>query len=149
MADLPLKGVRVIDLCVVWAGPFATMLLGDLGAEVIKPENPFVFQPMTRGAMARPPRQLLTAVVAWSGGLPDNDPGRHPWNYNPTFVSVYRNKKSFTVDLRRPEGMDVLRRLVQVSDVVVENNAVDTPVPNLARYAAAVGLRIDVKVSAA
>ncbi|HET9199643.1 MAG TPA: CoA transferase, partial [Dehalococcoidia bacterium] len=123
MADLPLKGVRVIDLCVVWAGPFATMLLGDLGAEVIKPENPFVFQPMTRGAMARPPRQLLMAVAAWSGGLPDNDPGRHPWNYNPTFVSVYRNKKSFTVDLRRPEGMDVLRRLVEVSDVVVENNA--------------------------
>ncbi|HET9201109.1 MAG TPA: CoA transferase [Dehalococcoidia bacterium] len=126
MAELPLKGVRVIDLCVVWAGPFATMLLGDLGAEVIKPENPFVFQPMTRGAMARPPRQLLMAVAAWSGGLPDNDPGRHPWNYNPTFVSVYRNKKSFTVDLRRPEGMDVLRRLVEVSDVVVENNAVDT-----------------------
>jgi benzylsuccinate CoA-transferase BbsF subunit len=126
MADLPLKGVRVIDLCVVWAGPFATMLLGDLGAEVIKVENPFVFQPMTRGAMARPPAPVLRAMNAWGGGVPGNEPGQRPWNYNPTFVQIYRNKHSFTVDLRRPEGLDILRRLVEVSDVVVENNAVDT-----------------------
>ena len=46
------------------------MLLGDLGAEVIKPENPFVFQPMTRGAMARPPQILLERSAAWAGGLP-------------------------------------------------------------------------------
>ncbi|MCC6383078.1 MAG: CoA transferase [Dehalococcoidia bacterium] len=124
--DKPLKGVRVIDLCVVWAGPFATMLLADLGAEVIKPENPFVFQPMTRGAMARPPAAFLQAAVAWNGGLPGNVPGERPWNYNPTFVSLYRNKKSFTVDLRQPEGMDILRRLVAVSDVVYENNATGT-----------------------
>ncbi|MGI8927120.1 MAG: CaiB/BaiF CoA transferase family protein [Tepidiformaceae bacterium] len=124
--EKPLAGVRVIDLCVVWAGPFATMLMGDLGAEVIKPENPFVFQPMTRGAMARPPQMLLNAAAAWAGGLPGNVPGERPWNYNPTFVSLYRNKKSFTVDLRRPEGMEVLRKLVAVSDVVYENNATGT-----------------------
>jgi crotonobetainyl-CoA:carnitine CoA-transferase CaiB-like acyl-CoA transferase len=122
----PLEGVRVIDLCVVWAGPFATMLMGDLGAEIIKPENPFVFQPMTRGAMAHPPAMMLRAASAWGGGYPRNEPGEKPWNYNPTFVSLYRNKKSFTVDLRRPEGMDVLRRLVAVSDVVYENNATGT-----------------------
>jgi crotonobetainyl-CoA:carnitine CoA-transferase CaiB-like acyl-CoA transferase len=126
MTHKPLEGVRVIDLCVVWAGPFATMLLGDLGAEVIKPENPFVFQPMTRGAMARPPQILLERSIAWSGGLPRNEVGPRPWNYNPTFVSLYRNKKSFTVDLRRPEGKDILRRLVAISDVVYENNAVGT-----------------------
>jgi benzylsuccinate CoA-transferase BbsF subunit len=126
VADLPLKGVRVIDLCVVWAGPFCTLLLGDLGAEVIKVENPYVFQPMTRGAMARPPAQALPAAVAWSGGYPNGQPGPRPWNYCPTFVQVYRNKKSFTVDLRRPEGMGILRRLVEKSDVVVDNNAVDT-----------------------
>ncbi|GIW13826.1 MAG: CoA transferase [Tepidiforma sp.] len=126
MTPKPLDGVRVIDLCVVWAGPFATMLLGDLGAEVIKPENPFVFQPMTRGAMARPPQILLERSIAWSGGLPRNEVGPRPWNYNPTFVSLYRNKKSFTVDLRRPEGKDILRRLVAISDVVYENNAVGT-----------------------
>ena len=126
MTQKPLEGVRVIDLCVVWAGPFATMLLGDLGAEIIKPENPFVFQPMTRGAMARPPQMLLSNAIAWSGGLPRNEVGDRPWDYNPTFVSLYRNKKSFTVDLRRPEGLDVLRRLVAESDVVYENNATGT-----------------------
>ena len=126
MGDLPLKGVRVIDLAVVWAGPFCSLLLGDLGAEVIKAENPYVFQPMTRGAMARPPAYALQAVVAWSGGYPRNEPGPRPWNYCPTFVQMYRNKKSFTVDLRRPEGMDILRRLVEKSDIVIDNNAVDT-----------------------
>jgi benzylsuccinate CoA-transferase BbsF subunit len=122
----PLDGIRVIDLCVVWAGPFATMLLGDLGAEIIKPENPFVFQPMTRGAIAHPPQILLDRSAAWAGGLPNGVVGEKPWNYNPTFVSLYRNKKSFTVDLRQREGMDVLRRLVAVSDVVYENNATGT-----------------------
>jgi crotonobetainyl-CoA:carnitine CoA-transferase CaiB-like acyl-CoA transferase len=126
MSPKPLEGIRVIDLCVVWAGPFATMLMADLGAEVIKPENPFVFQPMTRGAMARPPEGLLKASHAWGGGTPGSVPGKAPWNYSPTFVSLYRNKRSFTVDLRRPEGMDVLRRLVAVSDVVYENNATGT-----------------------
>lgn len=126
MSPKPLEGVRVIDMCVVWAGPFATMILGDLGAEIIKPENPFVFQPMTRGAMARPPAPLLQASIAWGGGYPNNEPGERPWNYCPTFVSIYRNKKSFTVDLRRAEGMDVLRRLVETSDVLYENNATGT-----------------------
>ncbi|MBA4180244.1 MAG: hypothetical protein C0506_06595 [Anaerolinea sp.] len=126
MTPKPLEGIRIIDMCVVWAGPFATMQLGDLGAEIIKPENPFVFQPMTRGAMARPPKFLLERSAAWAGGLPGNDPGARPWNYNPTFVSLYRNKKSFTVDLRRAEGLDVFRRLVAASDVVYENNATGT-----------------------
>jgi benzylsuccinate CoA-transferase BbsF subunit len=126
MSKKPLEGVRVIDLCVVWAGPFATMLMGDLGAEIIKVESPFVFQPMTRGAVARPPQFLLNASIAWGGGYPDNVPGDRPWNYSPTFVSLYRNKKSFCTDLRSPEGLDVLRRLVEVSDVVYENNATGT-----------------------
>jgi crotonobetainyl-CoA:carnitine CoA-transferase CaiB-like acyl-CoA transferase len=123
---LPLEGVRVVDLCVVWAGPFATMLLGDLGADVIKAENPFVWQPMTRGAMARPPQFLLQGGLAWGTGYPDGVPGDRPWNYCPTFVSIYRNKKSFGVDLRTREGLDVLARLVAVSDVVYENNATGT-----------------------
>ena len=126
MNPKPLEGIRVIDLCVVWAGPFGTMLLADLGAEIIKPENPFVFQPMTRGAMARPPQILADTAIAWSGGLPGGKVGDRPWDYNPTFVSLYRNKKSFTVDLRRPEGLDVLRRLVAQSDIVYENNATGT-----------------------
>ena len=125
-SNMPLSGYRVLDLCVVWAGPFATMLLGDLGAEVIKPENPFVFQPMTRGAVARPPAAMLAMANAWGGGYPRNEPGVHPWNHSPTFVSLYRNKKSFTVDLRRKEGLEILARLVAKSDIVYENNATGT-----------------------
>ncbi|MCE7927814.1 MAG: CoA transferase [Dehalococcoidia bacterium] len=126
MTPKPLEGIRVIDFCVVWAGPFATMLLGDLGAEIIKPENPNVFQPLTRGPMARPPAAYLLNTIAWAGGMPRNEPGSRPWDYSPTFVSLYRNKKSFTVDTRAPEGMEALRRLVAVSDVFYENNAVGT-----------------------
>ena len=50
----PLEGVRVVDLTVVWSGPFATMLLADMGAEVIRVENPFVLPPTTKGYHPRP-----------------------------------------------------------------------------------------------
>lgn len=126
MNPKPLEGIRVIDLCVVWAGPFATMLLGDLGAEIIKPENGHVWQPMTRGAMAHPPKFLLEKSAAWAGSMPNNDLPERPFDCSPTFVSLYRNKKSFTVDLRTPEGLDILARLVAKSDVVYENNATGT-----------------------
>jgi crotonobetainyl-CoA:carnitine CoA-transferase CaiB-like acyl-CoA transferase len=124
--QLPLEGVRVVDLCVVWAGTFATLLLGDLGAEIIKVENPFVMAPMTRGTRARPSQALLDALPAAAGALPRGQPGPRPWNYNPTFVSLYRNKKSFTVDWRNDEGREIVGRLVAKSDVVVENNATET-----------------------
>jgi crotonobetainyl-CoA:carnitine CoA-transferase CaiB-like acyl-CoA transferase len=126
MARLPLEGVRVVDFCVVWAGPFCTMLLGDLGAEVIKVENPFVMQPMTRGTRARVPKEMLPHVAASVGGYPNNDPGPRPWNYTPSFVQLYRNKKSMTVDWRRPEGRAIIDRLIAQTDVVVENNAPGT-----------------------
>ena len=123
---LPLEGVRVIDLCVVWAGPFATLTLGDLGAEVLKAENCHVMQPMTRGTLARPSKELIARLPPAAGGYPENDPGPRPWNYNPTFVQLFRNKKSFTVDLRTEEGRDIFGRVVAKSDVVVENNATET-----------------------
>ncbi len=123
---LPLEGVRVVDLCVVWAGTFATLLLADLGAEVIKVENPFVWPPMTRGTRARPTQALLDASPAAGGAYPNGEPGPRPWNYNPTFVSLFRNKKSFTVDWRSDEGKDLVGRLIAKSDAVVENNATET-----------------------
>ena len=126
MAKLPLEGVRVVDFCVVWAGPFATMLLGDLGAEVIKVENPREMQPLTRGARARVARELAQMAAPAVGGYPNGDPGRRPWNYCPTFVQLYRNKKSFTADWRRHDGRQIIQRLIAKSDVVVENNAPGT-----------------------
>ena len=123
---LPLDGIRVLDLCVVWAGPFATLLLGDLGAEVLKAENPHVMQPMTRGTLAHPSKELINRLAPAAGGYPENDPGPRPWNYNPTFVQLYRNKKSFTVDLRTEEGRDLFGRVVAQADVVLENNATET-----------------------
>ena len=91
---LPLDGVRVIDLCVVWAGPFSTLLLGDLGAEVLKAENPHVMQPMTRGTLAHPTKEYAAMIPPAAGGYPRNDPAPRAFNYNPTFVQLYRNKKS-------------------------------------------------------
>jgi len=123
---LPLEGIRVIDFCVVWAGPFSTLLLGDLGAEVIKVENPHLMQPMTRGTIARPSKELLARIAPAAGGYPDNEPGPRPWNYNPTFVQLFRNKKSVTMDLRTDEGKEILGRLVAKSDALVENNATET-----------------------
>ena len=119
---LPLDGIRVLDLTMVWAGPYTTMLLGDLGADVIRIEDPRLYNG-TRGAMPRPPKSHLDNL-GWLCAYPDDEPGEHPWNRNAFFNIHARNKRSATVDLLRPEGMDAFLRLVEQADVVVENNAV-------------------------
>jgi benzylsuccinate CoA-transferase BbsF subunit len=124
--NLPLSGVRVVDLTVVWAGPFGTMLLADLGAEVIKVENVHVWQPMTRGAVARPPKALMGQGPAWTSGYPDDEPGDRPWNRCPTFISLYRNKRSVTMDVRIPEGRKPFEDLIRTADIVYENNVSET-----------------------
>jgi crotonobetainyl-CoA:carnitine CoA-transferase CaiB-like acyl-CoA transferase len=92
-----LGGVRVLDLSRVLAGPYCTMFLGDLGAEVVKIEQPGVGDD-TRGW--GPP---------FAGGE------------SAYFLSVNRNKKSLTLDLKAPEGKELLRRLAQKADVLIEN----------------------------
>src|SRR3954470_6491268 len=92
-----LDGVRVVDLTTSIAGPSSTMLLADMGAEVVKIERPTV------GDDAR----------AW--GPPFLD-GESLW-----FASVNRNKKSVALDFSAAEGLDVLHRLVRTADVVVVN----------------------------
>jgi len=122
----PLEGVRICDFTVVWAGQSATMYLADLGADCIKVENPFLWNPMTRAAAPRILPQQAAAIPPWMGGHPNSDPGPHPWNNCPAFIHVLRNKKSFTVDSRRPEGLALVQTLVRVSDVIAENLAIGT-----------------------
>ena len=119
---LPLGGIRVLDLTVVWAGPACTMYLGDLGAEVIRVDNPYVFPTATRGLMPRPPREINPELGPLSG-YPDHDPGRRPWNRQNLFSAHARGKLSCTLDPRTELGRSTLHRLVQQTDVIVENNS--------------------------
>jgi crotonobetainyl-CoA:carnitine CoA-transferase CaiB-like acyl-CoA transferase len=94
---LPLEGVRILDLSRVLAGPYATMVLGDLGADVIKVEHP------ERGDDTRhwgPP---------FTGGE------------SAYFLSVNRNKRSISADLKEPEDLEKIKQLAAGADVVIEN----------------------------
>jgi len=94
----PLAGVRVVDCSTVLAGPYCTMVLGDLGADVIKIEPPDG-----------------DATRAW--GPPWAADGRTATYY----IAINRNKRSLRLDLRQEAGREVLRRLLHGADVVVEN----------------------------
>lgn len=89
-----LEGIRVVELASYVTGPFASLLLADLGAEVVKVEQPGQGDPF-RG---------------WGEKL-----------YSATFCSLNRNKKSVTLDIRRDEGRDIVLKLAAGSDVMIEN----------------------------
>ncbi len=101
----PLRGIRVIDCSTVLAGPFATMLLGDLGADVVKVEPPE--GDTTRGW--GPP---------WVGSV---EKGTRTAAY---YLAINRNKRSIRLDLSTDDGREVLRRLLRGADAVVENHRV-------------------------
>lgn len=122
---LPLEGIRICDFTAVWAGQTATMYLADMGAECIKVENPYIWNPMTRAASPRINAALAQMLPPWIAGHPP-EPGPRPWNNSPAFIQVLRNKKSFTVDSRRPEGLAIVEQLVRMSDIVAENLALGT-----------------------
>ena len=124
LGPLPLRGVRILDLTVVWAGPYATMHLGDFGAEVIRVESTQHFPNNTRGAVAHPSPALVEASRNSGAGYPDDEVGERPYNRFAGFNAHARNKLSMTVDLRRPEGQEVFARLVRASDGLIENNLV-------------------------
>jgi Predicted acyl-CoA transferases/carnitine dehydratase len=98
----PLSGLLIVDCSTVLAGPYCTMLLGDLGADVVKVEPPD--GDATRGW--GPP---------WVGSEAD---GTRTAAY---YLAVNRNKRSIRLDLKTPDGAEVLRRLLARGDVVVEN----------------------------
>lgn len=103
---LPLTGIRVLDLSYVFAVPYMAGLLSDLGAEVIKIEAPHKLD-QTRGRAFGP--------------YLDNDPAQDPWNRSGIFYVVNRGKRSLAMDLSRPEGQEIFRELVAMSDIVLEN----------------------------
>lgn len=97
-----LQGLRVLDLSRVLAGPYCTMILGDYGADVIKVEAP------GRGDDTRgwgPP---------WAG------------EESAYFLAINRNKRSLSVNLKHPEGLSIVQKLAQKSDVLIENFKVGT-----------------------
>ena len=98
MTQLPLSGVRVLDISQVMAGPYACMLLGDLGADVIKIEPPGTGD-QTRGSM----------------GFKMKGPD------SLGFLNMNRNKRSVTLDLKSEAGKQVLLRMVKDADILVEN----------------------------
>lgn len=122
MDGLPLEGIRVVTLTVVWAGPFAEMLLADWGAEVIRVESTQQLLSVSRGALARPPH---VAVVNASpqASYKDNEAGKRPWNRMARFNYHARNKLGCTMDLMQPKGKDLFKQLIAKSDVFIENNS--------------------------
>ena len=121
---LPLEGIRILDFTVVWAGPFATQLLAEWGAEVIRVESTKFFPSTTRGTLARPSKELVQQ--GGIGGYPNKDPGERPWNRAALFNVHARNKLSMTVDLTTEEGQEIFANLVSKSDGLIENNAIAT-----------------------
>jgi crotonobetainyl-CoA:carnitine CoA-transferase CaiB-like acyl-CoA transferase len=100
---LPLAGLRIVDMAMGWAGPLATRQMADLGAEVIKIEG--------------------RAYPDWWRGHDYSDQAirDHVHETRLNFNALNRNKTGITLDLTRPEGADLARRLVATADAVVEN----------------------------
>jgi crotonobetainyl-CoA:carnitine CoA-transferase CaiB-like acyl-CoA transferase len=118
----PLAGLRILDVTVALAGPFATMLLADLGAEVIKVDSLQHYSQPSRGPR-HPPRDDVPASFSFRRDYADSDPGTDPWNRISWFNPHARNKRNITMDLTRADGRELFLRLVEQSDGFVENNA--------------------------
>jgi crotonobetainyl-CoA:carnitine CoA-transferase CaiB-like acyl-CoA transferase len=114
----PLAGVTVVDLTRILAGPFCTQILGDMGADVIKIERP---------GSGDDTRRFGPPFLKDADG---NDTSESAY-----FMSCNRNKRSVALDIAKPEGQAVVRRLIGQADVVMENFRVG----NLARYGLSYG----------
>src|SRR5258708_32331805 len=92
----PLTGIRIVDLTRVVAGPFCTMMLGDMGAEVLKIEEP------RHGDDSR----AWAPFIEGTGSF---------------YLALNRSKKSVALDLKTPDGAEALTRLIETADVLIEN----------------------------
>ena len=120
MTALPLEGIRVVDLTVVWAGPGGTALLGDLGAEVIRVED---INRSSRQIPATVSVERLANIGYHARTYVDGDPGQRPYERCSSFNWHARNKLSVTMPLTTDAGMDAFLRLIAISDVLIENNS--------------------------
>ena len=110
MSELPLNNIRVLDLSRVFAMPYVGAYLADLGAEVVKLDTHHIeFMDSTRAS-------------GFTGGpFPENNPGDAYWERGGTFQTLNRGKRSLTLDLRAGSAQSIVKDLVRVSDVVLEN----------------------------
>lgn len=99
--ELPLEGLRVVDLTAFWAGPYASNLLAKFGADVIKIES-----------IHRPD------AMRFAGGLPKDE---QMWEWAQVFACANRGKRDITLSLDKPEGLEIVRKLIADADVVIEN----------------------------
>ncbi len=117
----PLRGIRIVDLTVVWAGPGATALLGDLGAEVIRVEGN---DRTSRGISAATTRETLNRFSGWvTNTFPDRNPEPRAYDRLASFNWHARNKLAACMNLDQPEGLAAVLPLLAKSDVFVENNS--------------------------
>ncbi|GAA5847606.1 hypothetical protein JCM3766R1_000808 [Sporobolomyces carnicolor] len=122
----PLKGIKVLDLTRVLAGPYATMMLADLGAEVLKVERPTggddtrAWNPPSAPLIELPPTPPSSPSLGGGPQLRTED-----WNSLPPesayFLQANRGKRSLGLDFKKEEGKAILRELVKEADVLVEN----------------------------
>ena len=110
-SNQPLKNYRVLDLSRIWAGPYCTKLMADMGAEIIKMESLSVYD------SHRGPINPARGIAAY----PDGEPGDEPWNRNGWFNCLHLSKYGITLELTSETGRNVFDQLVSISDVVIEN----------------------------
>jgi len=123
LPPVDLRGVRVLEFSVAWAGPLAGRYLADLGADVIKVEHP-----TSRGLGVVPGGvaegwswgELPPAAVR-NGTWPSTDPGERWFNRMGMYNKLQRNKRSLALDVKGPGGQELLHRLVEQADVVLNN----------------------------
>lgn len=120
--SLPLEGLRVLSMGIVWAGPFGTMILADLGAEVIEIESIQHLNP-TRTNFREVPPAIMEGPT---GAIYLNRDGSEGfWNRQAFFNYTKRAHKSVTLDLNSEEGRELFYDLVRNADAFLENNAAD------------------------
>jgi crotonobetainyl-CoA:carnitine CoA-transferase CaiB-like acyl-CoA transferase len=103
----PLDGVRILDLTRIWSGPLSTLILGDMGADVVKIE----------AQLGRGPAVLPPGI----GNILGSDAPEKHWNRQGLFNKLNRNKRSVAIDLKSEQGRAIFLRLVAEADVVIEN----------------------------